>query len=630
MLSFPRLRHRGVALLMAMMFAMLMGVVARGIFRLTLGAQSRQTFYQERARQAALSGLEYARSQFARESDWKGDSPIGTTISTEGLVVREVNGNVFGLVIYPDGGKAQFRIRFNHQDGPGGSDGLPNPPSGSKILSKILSINNLEPNAPVEVPGQDSNFQVDQSKPKKGTVPAHSAWIQVEGRAGTGVDQLTTSTISSEPSGFVDTVEVESILKVELDEPMAPAVLQSAGDLDLTTVDGVTIESLDDSSPAIRSKQSISVHTPENADGLLEMEDGHVYARDSDLRANYDPNELTLHSEQASADLSNLKWEQVTKPSGATSLKLPAGTYVLWPPLSVNGEPPTSPNGVLHYYEMDYPTYIERIHNPYIQIGKLPPPGALQGITLSPSLAELKTGAEQSPGALKIDLNKVHVNQDLIINPVGKVDDFAVIPLFHGAMKSDEMGNVLTAAAFTTESVKPTDGGGLQLQINSARIQSQGDMIFKGGSIEARGATLIGESNLEFNTPSLSVTAGESNISLYFKGDINLSSFNKANEKYGMMKLAGIIYSWGNVNILTGEDAKAYDAWGNLDFIGSLVAYGGDPLSEEPGQNEKGAISVVSKSAKITYDPTTVGQLSSPEELNQATLITSVGSWIRL
>jgi hypothetical protein len=60
------------------------------------------------------------------------------------------------------------------------------------------------------------------------------------------------------------------------------------------------------------------------------------------------------------------------------------------------------------------------------------------------------------------------------------------------------------------------------------------------------------------------------------------------------------------------------------------VAYGGDPLSEEPGQNQKGAISVVSKSAKITYDPTTVGQLSSPEELNQATLITSVGSWIRL
>lgn len=615
---------------MALLFAMLMGIVARGVFRLTLGAQAHQSVYEERARQAAVSGLEYARSQLARQADWKGNSPQGVTISTSSLVVKEVNGNVFGLLIYPDGGKSQFRIRFNFQDGSGGADGLEDPPTQARIQTEALSINNLAPKAPANVPGQTSNFQVSQNLPPVGTVPAHSALVQVEGRAGVGINDLNQQTIDVEPSGYVNTVSLQSVLKVELDEPIAPAVLQSAGDMNLVTVDGVNISSLDQGNPSIRSKQTISVSTPDNHDGSLTMPDGHVYVANSQLQAAYDPNSITVHAESASANLSSMTWEQVSKPSENQAFKLPAGTYVLWPPLSINNEPPANPNGTLRYYPMNYDKYLQMVHNPYVLNGQLPPPG-LQGTPLSQDFDEIASGSGRLPNGVKISNDKIYIHQDMYIHPTGNgVKDFALIPLFHGAMKSQEMSGVKTEQGWATSTVKPAPGGNLQLEILNSRVYGPGDMIFKGGSITAQGATLIGEGSLEFNTPTLSVMPGENNISMYFKGDIDLSSFNKTSMTYGQFKVAGIIYSWGDVNIHMGDPNATFDKWGNFTFLGSMVAYGGDPVGGKPGLNNKGAISLTSRAAQIIYDPTTIAQLANPEELSQSVKITSVGSWFRL
>lgn len=616
--------------MMALMFALLMGVIARGIFRLTLGAQARQSLTRERARQAALSGIEYARSQLAKDSDWRGDA-TGTTISSDSMTVKESNGNVLGLLSYPDGGKAEFRIRFNYQDGSGGGDGMDDPALASRILSSVLSLNNLEKSSPADVPGQNSNFTVNPDLAPVDTVPGHAALLRVEGMAGPSVDGFSAATMQAQPSGYLDTVEVESVLKVEIKENATPAVMQSGGSMNMTTVDGVDISSLDDSHPSIRAKGDISVRTPDNEDGLLTMSDGKAYAQNGKINANYDSSKVNVLEEPNLSDLSTLTWEQVSKPTGAQSAKLPAGTYVLWPPMIVNGKPPENPNGEIHYFDMDYDQYLEQIHQPYIMNSMMPPAG-LRGVTLSEKAPEIREGGILSsfPNAVKIKQDTMHISHDLVIAPTEKSKDFTVIPLFHGAMKMDEMQGVKGDEGWSQSAFKPSQGGNLQIQIENARVYSEGNMIFKGGSITARGATLIGEKNLDFNTPTLTVLPGENNISLYFKGDINLSSFSKTSQNYGQFKLNGIVYSWGDVNINVGDQSTALENWGNFGLVGSLVAYGEDPTTGKPGANQRGNINLTSKAASFVYDPTTILQLSTPQDLGEPVLITSVGSWIRL
>ena len=60
------------------------------------------------------------------------------------------------------------------------------------------------------------------------------------------------------------------------------------------------------------------------------------------------------------------------------------------------------------------------------------------------------------------------------------------------------------------------------------------------------------------------------------------------------------------------------------------MAYGEDPTTGMPGGNKRGNINLTSKAASFVYDPTTILQLSTPQDLGQPILITSVGSWIRL
>jgi hypothetical protein len=431
-------------------------------------------------------------------------------------------------------------------------------------------------------------------------------------------------------------------LKVELDEPTTPAVLQSAGAMELITVEGVNIDSFDESNPSIRSKQEITVRTPDNNPGQLTMPDGNVYCANQNLQASYDPNSITVYNEDPKTNLSSLTWEQVSRP-GPTSVKLPAGTYVLWPAMAsidpVTQKVVISPSE-FHYHAMDYQVYRDTVYTPYIAQGQLPPT-QLQGMVLSPTNPQIRgnQGLMEFTKAVTIRDDQVHIKRDLLVHPeVPSGDpsglpakDFAVVPFFDAAMKSADVAGLPVPADFPSN-FKPTGPANLQLTIDNARVYSQGNMILKGSTVQAFGATLIGEGSLQLNAPALAVKPGESNLSLYFKGDINLSSFDNQNFVYGDFKLNGIVYSWGNVKIDMGDPDGSFDLqnWGNLDFIGSLVAYGGDPVSGLPGLNSQGHIGIRSRAANIHHDPTTVAQLANTEELSQALVISSVGSWLRL
>jgi hypothetical protein len=620
--------QRGIALLTAVMFALVMSVVARGIMKLTLGAQSQQSVYEKRARQAAISGMEYARSQLAKESDWRGADPLRKTIDSPTFVVEEVDGNVVGRITYPDGGRAQFRIRFNGQDGPAGFDDRDDPEAAFVIDNSLLSVNNLNKSGQVDLPQIDGNYAA-MTGSSQGKVPAHAVLVQVEGRAGLGIDGMTG--INSAPSGYVRVVRLEAMLRATLAQQSGPAVLQSAGNIAIRVEEEVDVSSADDTDPSIRSKQSIAVNGPMGSLGDLTMEDGHVYSLDSALSANYDPSEVTVHDEAPSSSFLELTWDQVNKP-GEEAVELAGGVYVLWPPETTGGGSgftgPPDPGAKLHYYDMSYDQYLQEIHLPYVMMGILPPN---EGLVVSQDMSETRPAGDagQHPNGILINDSEITINEDIaVVESTGGHTDFAVIPLSDAPMGSSQPKAPATATTTSGTSASIYGADPLTVNISGSRIYSQGRMVFKGADIQVSQATLIGESGLTLNTGDLSVVGDEQNLSLYFKGDIEMSSYGM-NEQYGDFDITGTVYSWGNVYAYLSEPGPTMAGSGLFGFRGTMVAYGGDPANGTPGAQSPGEISVLARRSELIYDPTTVTQLVDPEDLGQDLVLTSTSIWIR-
>jgi hypothetical protein len=616
----PQHRHRGIALLTAVMFALVMSVVARAVIALNTGAASQQAIYEKRARQAARSGLEYARSQLARDADWKGDDPRGRTVDTASLVVEERDGNVVGKLSFSDGGKAQFRLRFNGQDGAGGFDGRENPESSFWIDHKLLSINNLGESSERDEPEIDDSFAVVPDT-ACGQVPAHAVLLQVEGRAGPGLDALG-QTLNGQPSGYLSTAQLGSVMKLAVEQQAGPAVLQAGGTVVVKSENPVLVGSTESDGPSLRTKQTMAIEDLVGGTGTLTMEDGDVYTADGALSANYDSAEITVHEEDAAADFMELTWDQVAKPDPEHSVDLKAGVYVLWPPDTTGGsgtnDPPPS-GATLHYYDMSYNQYMMEIHAPYVMLGQLPPN---EGEIVSQDFSGQR-GGDQSAGpptnGISIDGGQISIVADVAVteSDLGNTD-FAIRPLNDVQMSAGDPPPGSTIGGGNSQ--EP-----LVLNIDNSRVYTQGRMIVQGGQVNAEGATLIGESGLIFNAPELTVTGDEQNLSLYFKGDILLSSFRGGSSDYGDFDITGTVYTWGGITAgMAGFGAPG----GDLRFQGNMVAFGGEPGANSPGTSGGNVLLAVS-SAELIYDPTSVAQVVDPETMGEQVTLSSLSVWTR-
>ena len=70
--------------------------------------------------------------------------------------------------------------------------------------------------------------------------------------------------------------------------------------------------------------------------------------------------------------------------------------------------------------------------------------------------------------------------------------------------------------------------------------------------------------------------------------------------QYKDVDLTGVIYACGNITIDTGGNV--------LNITGNMVAYGGDPDKQNPGENG-GTITLNAKKVGLSYDPTYLNNL---------------------
>jgi len=80
----------------------------------------------------------------------------------------------------------------------------------------------------------------------------------------------------------------------------------------------------------------------------------------------------------------------------------------------------------------------------------------------------------------------------------------------------------------------------------------------------------------------------------------NLNTKFNGKLQYKDVDLTGVIYACGNINIDTGGNV--------LNVTGNMVAYGGDPDKQNPGENG-GTITLNAKNVGLSYDPTYLNNL---------------------
>ncbi len=445
---------RGIVLVISIVLAVVMVMFVGAALGLGPGnlASSRQTAQRGQAEHAAESGVNYALCQLRADPNWRGDKN-GVTINTPDLYVVEDNGNVIGVVRSPDGSWAQFRFRFNYQDGGTDAENLPDP--GLTIDHPYVSCNNLLGGAPAEVPRADGpGFSVTPASEKPFSIPLWSVSLAVEGRAGSSV--LNPANFNPPSLPGASRVTLEAVYQVP---DMGPQVKEAAAMAarNFQAVLGrngkVTVTSAAASkTPRIRSKGAVGVlNGDEDAVNYISA-DGKV-ATGSGFYAAYDSTATKTEAENANDDFYALTWDKVKKADPAQDT-MQAGTYVWWD------------DGSLHYYDMSYEDYLTHIAANPGDAGD-PTPSLPSSVSVSGS------------GAQK----ELELHKSVYIKPTGATPDFTIIPRA-GAAESfpdDYLGGAGAGAA-----------GGTTATSGAAAGMSSGGITRLPGGGEIAMATMVG------------------------------------------------------------------------------------------------------------------------------------------
>lgn len=133
----------------------------------------------------------------------------------------------------------------------------------------------------------------------------------------------------------------------------------------------------------------------------------------------------------------------------------------------------------------------------------------------------------------------------------------------------------------------------------TAVIRNDGD-IFLGTHLTGTGGALVSGGDIDLVGLGIDVSAavgGRDGISLYSKGDINISTYDDRRNKYWDVAVKGVIFSRENFSLRLGEDGPSLagttpPTWGLFEYLGSIVVLGdansviasGDPFSTNPGE----------------------------------------------
>lgn len=413
-------------------------------------------------------------------------------VNSRSLVVREDRGNVLGLVSTSDGGRAQFRIRFNHQDGGAGADAMPDPSQDMLSDSLHVSVNNILNSFQTGLPLADGPNGACRGTVTGYPVPAYTAAIVCEGRVFEDLAQAGPTALNPTPSYLQSTRVIEAFYRVsdfEGETPAEDAVGMAGGNVEMQLFQGangqkkVSMTTFQGTGPArFRGRGDIAVTDMADNAALVDGSDANVsllMLPDRSLTAIL-ASGVARGAEDANGDFYKLTWDQAgTTSAGASKLK--AGVYVYW-----------QTDQKLHYYDKNYENYMLDIKanptDPGTVVGALP-----QGISFV-------QGGTEGPDGVTSSKHRFVITKDIEVETSAnkKITDLTIMPragaredldVGSGAAVNQSLADALgitpemsqaqlvDSLATTTISLDPNQQGGSINQV-MAQLADSGSMSF--------------------------------------------------------------------------------------------------------------------------------------------------------
>lgn len=418
-------RPRGIVLFSVMLVAILIAMYVTSSAMLSKGQLGvwRQSAEDRRAEEAARSGLEYAQARLEEDPLWRGNGQ-GTVVDTPTLKVREDRGNVVGVLSTSDGGRAQFRLRFNFQDGGGGGDAMVDPSTAMWSDSPHISVNNLLNLHPVALPIAEGSQGVWRGKVASSKVPGSSVALVCEGRVFPELDGVTAADLNMAPSRVQAARTIEAFYRVSDisgETPAQDAVTMAGRDVEITlfpnlkAASRVALSNFQGLGPSqLRSRGDVSVWDAEKNRSLVEGKEAKILLPNNKNLEAVLAGGVQRGPEDMSGDFYKLTWEEAAASTGAAK-KVPAGVYVFW-----------ASDQKLHYYDMNYRDYLKTIKaNPTH-------PGT---VIDSPEGFTFVQAGQMGPDEVTSSKHRFVITEDLEIVANEKVKDFTIMP--RGGAKED-------------------------------------------------------------------------------------------------------------------------------------------------------------------------------------------------
>jgi hypothetical protein len=415
------------------------------------------------------------------------------------------------------------------------------------------------------------------------------------------------------------------------------------------------------SPPGLRSKGNISILDPDgNAGDLVvsgEEKAKVTYGSEGTFTASYDEDQVSPdNSETDSPDFGKLTWDDVETAKERGAADIPGGTYVFDDDGNLTYydmtyeeyaeyilSDPTDSQGrgrvVSNSWAIEGATYAdgspvgsnENISwslqggKPVVQVtGNINVAASANGVrdfTLTvrggaatdlngtSSLAQVLKGEEGEEGDDGEDGEDGHwVSQHL--DEEGNLLDEAQDAL--ATLKEDSLDATDVTFQFAPEGnqqVVFSAGEGTSADGNyniriEAKIKSEGQG--KEGSSAAGAITASGDLHIAGAGVDLSANPNAAEgLCVYARGDVTISTLGTHDKgknayHYADLSLTGLVYTWGDFKVQLGEEGAS--SWGKFNLRGALVAYGGDPQTQNPGAAGDGNISVTADEARVQYD----------------------------
>lgn len=113
----------------------------------------------------------------------------------------------------------------------------------------------------------------------------------------------------------------------------------------------------------------------------------------------------------------------------------------------------------------------------------------------------------------------------------------------------------------------------------SAAIRGQGSVLLA-THLSGKGGSVVAADNIDIVGLGIDMTANQGErdgVSLYAKGNVNISTYDQKRNKYWDASIKGVIYTKGNLTVRMGESLSGQGSepeWGTFDFLGAAIAQG--------------------------------------------------------